>query len=249
MQRGIEEMRALFNTIRKRLIFLAGDIRREHCPFGFAWGKYEHLIDYDEMARSVERSYPGYVGLHRNRGDLSNIAIKGFMKHAWIVDTKNTTRIIEAVSDGVVYRHPYHPLNTDYAVILKPLVPEEVRYEAARRARSMVSCPYDDTFTFDLEVVSDLFQDRETALENMRQYDLGVSCTEMVALCYVGHRRELGLYRTKTGKRLVILPDAFLSTHFEIVWASWHTKPDTAHMLGLHEEGCSMLREYWEKRR
>jgi len=242
-------MRALFNAVRKQLIFLAGDIRREHCPLGFAWGKYERLIDHDEMAQAVGRSYPGYIGLHRNRGDLSNVAIGGFMKHAWIVDIKNTTRIVEAVSDGVMYRHPYHPLNTDYAVILKPLVPEEARHEACRRAREMVGCPYDDTFTFDLEIVSDLFQDKETALSNMKRYGLGVSCTEMVALCYVGHRRELGLYRTKLGKRQVILPDAFLSTHFEIVWASWHTKPDTAHMLGLHEEGCSMLREYWEKRR
>ncbi len=249
MQRGVDEMRALFNAVRKQLIFLAGDIRREHCPLGFAWGKYERLIDHDEMAQAVGRSYPGYIGLHRNRGDLSNIAINGFMKHAWIVDIKNTTRIVEAVSDGVVYRHPHHPLNTDYAVILKPLVPEEVRHEACRRAREMVGCPYDDTFTFDLEIVSDLFQDKETALANVREYGLGVSCTEMVALCYVGHRRELGLYRTKLGKRQVILPDAFLSTHFEIVWASWHTKPDTVHMLGLHEEGCSMLREYWGRRR
>lgn len=235
--------------IRKKLIFLAGDIRREYCPFGFAWGKYERLVDYDEMARAVERSYPGYIGLHRNRGDLSNVAIGGFMKHAWLVDIANTTRIVEAVSEGVVYRHPYHALDTDYAVVLKPLVSEGIRYAAVLRARSMCGCEYDDTFTFDLEIEEELFRDKETAIANMRKYGLGVSCTEMVALCYIGHRRELGLYRTKMGKRQVILPDAFLSTHFEIVWASQHTTPDTAHMLGLHEEGCSMLREYWGKRR
>ncbi len=97
--------------------------------------------------------------------------------------------------------------------------------------------------------MSDLFQDKETALANMREYGLGVSCTEMVALCYVGHRRELGLYRTKLGKRQVILPDAYLSTHFEVVWASKYTTPDTALELGLHEEGCSMIREYWERRK
>ncbi len=235
--------------LKKKLIFLAGDIRREHCLGGFAWGYWNRLIDYDEMAQAVERSYPGYIGLHRNRGDLSNIAIDGFMKHAWLVGMKNTVEIIEAVSEGVVCRYPYHALNTDYAVILKPLVPEKVRYEACKRAREMIGCPYDDTFTFDLEVEADLFQDKETALSNMKRYGLGVSCTEMVALCYVGHRRELGLYRTKLGNRQVILPDAYLSTHFEVVWASKYTTPDTALELGLHEEGCSMLREYWEKRR
>jgi hypothetical protein len=239
-----------YRSIRKRLIFLAGDIRREHCLGGFAWGKYEHLVDYDEMEMAVERSYPGYIGLHRNRGDLSNIAIGGFMKHAWLVDKHNHSAIIEAVSEGVVQRHPFHPLSTDYAVILKPRVTEKARYEAVERAHRMIGCPYDDTFTFDIEVIDDLFQDKDTALANMKQYGLGVSCTEMVALCYVGHRRELGLYRTKAAGRQVILPDSFLSTaHFEVTWASKHTTPDNAHELGLHEEGQEMLREYWDKRR
>ncbi len=58
-----------------------------------------------------------------------------------------------------------------------------------------------------------------------------------------------GYYRTKLGSRQVILPDSFLSTHFEVVWASRDTTPENAVTLGLHEEGCSILREYWDKRR
>jgi len=232
--------------IKKKIIFVAGDIRREHCLLGFAWGEYKRFIDYDEMVIAIERSYPGYIGLHRNRGDLSNVAIKGFMKHAWLIDKKNTTQIIEAVSEGVVCRSPYYPLHTDYAVILKPLISERARYDAVDRAHLMIGCPYDDTFTFDLEIESDLFQDKKTALINMRKYGLGVSCTEMVALCYVGHRRELGLYRTKMRGRDVIMPDAYLSTHFKIVWASKYTTPDRAKSFGLHEEGCVMLQEYWD---
>lgn len=241
---------SLARTLRKKIIFVAGDIRRERCPFGFAWGKYERLIDYDEMAAAVERSYPGYVGLHRNRGDLSNMAISGFMKHAWLVGS-NSREIIEAVSEGVLTRHPYHALSTDYAVILKPLVTADARFEAVNRAHKLaqIKCPYDDKFTFDLEVEESLFQDKETALSNMKRYGLGVSCTEMVSLAYVGHRRELGLYRVRHRGRLVILPDNFMTTHFEVCWASKSTTPDTALELGLSEEGCSMLREYWEKRR
>jgi hypothetical protein len=238
----------IVRKIKRALIFAAGDIRREHCPYGFAWGKYEHLIDYDEATTAGWLGKTGYIGLHRNIGDLSNMAISGFMKHAWISDGFSNN-IIEAVSEGVLFRHPFHALLSDYVVILKPLVCEKVMIEAVERAKSMIGCPYDDTFTFDLENEADIFKDKTTALDNMRRYGLGVSCTEMVALCYVGHRRELGLYRTKAGSRQVIMPDSFLSTHFEIVWASKHTTPENAHALGLHEEGCAMLIEYWEKRR
>jgi hypothetical protein len=234
--------------MRKKLIFFAGDIRREHCPFGFAWGKYEHLIDYDEASIASWVGSMGYIGLHRNRGDFSNKAITGFMKHAWLFDGNHN--IIEAVSEGVLDRHPFHALLSDYVVILKPVVCEKAMMEAVKRGKwiSELKLPYDDHFRFDLEIEESLFADKEIALANMRQYSLGVSCTELVALCYVGHRRELGLYRTKAGSRQVILPDAYLSTHFEVVWASKHTTPDNALMLGLHEEGCSMLREYWEQR-
>jgi len=232
-------------AMKRSLIYLAGDIHRERCPFGFAWGKGDRSIDYPEMEKAVLSALPGYIGLHRNKGDLSNKAIPGFAKHAWLW-TEDSKIIIEAVSEGVLKRHTFHALNADYAVILKPLVVQEALPEAVTRANQMVGCPYDDTFTFDLEIEASLFQDKETALLNMKRFGLGVSCTEMVALCYVGHRRELGLYRTKMGKRQVILPDAYLSTHFEIVWASKETTPGNAQKLGLHEEGCSMLKEYWK---
>jgi len=235
----------LLRELKKKLIFFAGDIRREHCPGGFAWGKYERLIDYEEAEDAYYSARVGYIGLHRTRGDLSNVAINGFTKHAWL--HTGFDRIIEAVSNGVLERHAFHPLMSDYAIIVKPLVLPAAREQAARRIRLMVGCPYDDTFTFDLEIVADLFADKETALANMRRYGLGVSCTEMVALGYVGHRRELGLYRTKQGKRQVILPDAFISTHFEILWASKHTTAVNAAKMGLHEEGVEMLREYWNE--
>lgn len=237
----------LTRELYKKLIFLAGDIRRERCLGGYAWGKFQHLIDYDEATIASWMGKSGYIGLHRNRGDLSNIAIDGFMKHAWICNGLHNT-IIEAVSEGVLEHNPLYALLSDYAVILKPLVCEQVLYEAVELAKMMVGCPYDDRFTFDLEVIDELFHDKVTALSNMKKYGLGVTCTEMVALCYVGHRRELGLYRTKAGNRQVILPDSFLSTHFEIVWASRETTPDMAQSLGLHEEGIEQLKLYWQGR-
>ena len=237
----------MLRHIRRKLIFLAGDIRREQCLGGFAWGKYHHLIDFPE-ARDAQRYVDfGYVGLHRNRGDFSNIFLPGFMKHAWTFCDKDN--IIEAVSEGVVPHDAFHALMSDYAVILKPLIPRSARREAVERMRRLAELrlPYDDKFEFDLEVEESLFADKETAYENMKKFNLGSTCSEGVALGFVGYRRELGLYRTKLGKRQVILPDAFMSTYFEVVWASKYTTPDNALMLGLHEEGCSLLREYWEK--
>lgn len=241
----------MLRELKKKAIFAAGDIRREHCLGGFAWGKYEHLIDFDEAAEGLQQAEYGYVGLHRNRGDLSNIAIPGFMKHAWI-HTDSTDRIIEAVSEGVPKRHAFHALLSDYAIITKPLVPKAARTQAVKRVEwiSELECPYDDKFSFDFEIIEEaLFKDKTLAEMNMKKYCLGVSCTEAVALGYVGHRRELGLYRVKVGKRQAIMPDNFLTTRFKIVWASKHTTVDNAHKLGLPEEGCEMLKEYWAARK
>jgi hypothetical protein len=229
--------------LRKKFIFAAGDIQRAHSIGGFTWRPYDRLIDYQEAERAKNLVVSGYIGLHRNRGDLSNIAIPGMMKHAWIFEDDN---IVEAVSEGVLKRHPFHALMSDYAIIVRPDLELKYIIEAGNRSEYMVGCPYDDRFQFDLDIEAALFADKATALDNMKQYGLGVSCSEMVALCYVGHRRELGLYRTKVGKRQVILPDAYLSTHFSVVWASKYTTVDNAHKLGLSEEGCEMLRSYWE---
>jgi hypothetical protein len=233
-------------SIRKRLIYFLGDIRRERCPGGFAWGHYGHLIDYNEALEGIREAHGGYIGLHRSRGELSNLAIPGFMTHAWLF-LGEKHEIIEAVSEGVLRRHALYSMMSDYAVVLRPRVESFALIEAVDRARMMTGCPYDDTFTFDLEREEEIFQDKKTALANMRRFGLGVSCSELVALCYVGHRRELGLFRTRLRNRQVILPDAYLSTHFEVVWASRHATIDNALDLGLHEEGCGVLREYWEK--
>lgn len=239
----------MLNDIYRDLVFFAGDIRRERCPLGFAWGRQERLIDYEEMEQAKKFAQIGYIGLHRNIGDLSNVAIKGFFKHAWMFGGNNN--IIEAVSEGVLPRHMFHPLSTDYAVILKPTVFYPARSEAWNRLRHLAALkvPYDHNFKFDLEIEESLFSDKETAFENMREYRLGVSCTELVALGYVGYRRELGLYRTALGKRQVILPDAFMSTHFEVVWASKFTTPEIAKSYGMGEEGVEALKKYWREKR
>jgi hypothetical protein len=237
-------------NLRKKLIFLAGDIRREKCIGGFAWGKYKHLLDYDESMFSILYANEGYIGLHRNRGDLSNVGVPGFMKHAWIYTGGNY--IVEAVSEGVLKRnHLWASHNTDYVIILEPLVSDETKQEAAKRASWLadLNLPYDDHFNFDLEIGDTLFADKEIAQANMKKFDLGFSCSEVSAVCYAGHRRELGIFRTKLGKRNVVLPDAFISTHFKIRFVSKYTTPEVAKSFDLGEEGCTMIEEYWKERK
>jgi hypothetical protein len=237
-------------NLRKKLIFLAGDIRRERCFGGFAWGKYKHLLDYEESMFSILYANEGFIGLHRNRGDLSNVGVPGFMKHAWIYTGGNY--IVEAVSEGVLKRnHLWASHNTDYLLILEPLVPVEVRQEAARKALYLaeLNLPYDDHFRFDFDIGDSLFADKKFAQENMKKFDLGFSCSEVASVCYVGHRRELGIFKTKLGKREVVLPDAFISTHCKVIFASKYATPEVAKSFGLEEEGCTMIEEYWKERK
>ncbi len=229
-------------NLRKSIIYFFGDIHRSPSIGGFSWGYRDRLIDYDTALKALQLVKPGDIGLHRNIGDLSNVFIKGFMKHAWLF--KSPEKIIEAVSGGVLLRHPLHAMMSDYVVILRPNVPIKAKREAVRRARGIVGADYDDQFTFDIEIEASLFADKSVSLSNIKKYGFGISCTELVALAYVGHRRELGLYRVKVGSREVIMPDSYLSTRFDIVWASPHT--EIAISLGLHEEGCEMLNAYWK---
>jgi hypothetical protein len=238
------------DDIKKKLIFLAGDIRREKCIGGFAWGKYEHFLDYDESMFSILYANEGYIGLHRNRGDLSNVGVPGFMKHAWIYTGGNY--IVEAVSEGVLKRNHLHASHgTDYLLILEPIISREVQQEAAKKALylSELNLPYDDHFKFNLEINDSLFADKDIAQENMKTFDIGMTCSEVSSVCYVGHRRELGIFRTKLGKREVVLPDAFISTHFKIRFASKYTTPEVAKSFDLGEEGCTMIEEYWKERK
>jgi hypothetical protein len=230
-------------NIKKELIFLAGDLHGTPRFPWFAFGERERLVSVEEALEAVSIAEPGDIWLHRNRGDFSNLGIPGCMKHAWIsVDSSPVPKIVEAVSEGIRHRHPLYPLMTDYAVLLTPNVSWEARTTACGRAAYLVGQPYDWRFRFDLENEEQIFTDKTLALENMRSGHFGFSCSETVALCYVGCRRQLGLYRVRSMGRQVILPDNFLTTHFTVKWVSSSLSGDVAADMGLHEEGCDMLR-------
>ena len=122
----------MIDAIWRKGVFLAGDIRRlSHWPF-LTWAKDEHKVSYEEALGALPLIRYGDVGLHRDRGYLSNLAIPGFMKHAWIhVLDANVDRnlygpvdeyyqIVEAISEGVVCRSPLYAMRSDYVIVLEP---------------------------------------------------------------------------------------------------------------------------------
>ncbi len=186
------KVRTRLGRAYRRIVFWAGDIRRiSHFPW-LTWDVHEHLVEYDEALRALPEIRPGDVGLHRDRGYFSNMAIPGFMKHAWIhingparfttsdgIDHADTTsmQIVEAVSEGVVRRSALFPIRSDYTIILRPRDASEKEItHAIRKAERVVGCEYDADFKFDIEEELEHFgapgEDRDEAAEDLREMDV-----------------------------------------------------------------------------
>ena len=143
-----------FEEFYRKLIFFFGDIRRLHSFPYVTWAVNEHQIDYDEALEVLPLITYGDIGIHRDSGYLSNIAIPGFMKHGWIHvdDGISDPKIIEAISEGVVMRNPIYPIFSDFTIILSPKnVSEKERKGACKKAKNVVGEQYDVNFEFDIE--------------------------------------------------------------------------------------------------
>ncbi len=187
-----KKVRTRLGRAWRRLVFWAGDIRHiGHFPW-ITWDVHEHFVDYDEAAAALPEVRPGDVGLHRDRGYLSNLAIPGFMKHAWIhvdgpmncTDSEGGARfdttglqIVEAVSEGVVRRSALFPIRSDYTIILRPRDAGQLEIEhAVSKAKRIVGCEYDADFKFDIEEELEHFgapgATREEADDDLREIDV-----------------------------------------------------------------------------
>lgn len=250
----------------RRLVFWVGDIYRiSHFPW-IAWHRTEHLVSIDEAAAALPKIIKGDIGIHRDRGFASNLAIPGFMKHAWIhIDEMrwgetHHMQCVEALSEGVVRHHALNPLHSDYVIILRPKDTKvEERIHACEKARGIVGTQYDADFVFDIEKEIQYFgniagsksgdddlQEIERIEKNLSaEWDGGFSCTEVVAYAWWHCRTALRLFRTRTRGKDVILADQFLNNSFDIVWCSKSVTPEVAQKHGLHEEGVEMIKAYW----
>jgi hypothetical protein len=250
---------ARLDDLYRKFIFFGGDIRKLSTFPWVTWAKKEHLVHYEELVPALNLIEYGDIGLHRDRGYLSNVAIPGFMKHAWIHTEAGlyNPRIVEALSEGVVKRHPLYPLYSDYTIILTPRDKVEDRHRrgACLKANQIVGRPYDHNFRFNIkeeikyyegaEPIGDLERDLDKAGNILHKYDIAFSCTEVVAYAWWHLREQLGIYRDKYRGKPVIIADTYMNRNWKIRWASESVTIDVAERLGLHEEGLSLVEE-WE---
>lgn len=252
----------LINNLYRDAVFFIGDVKKLDSFPWITWASKQHKVRFEEIIESLPSIRHGDIGIHRDEGYLSNIAIPGFMKHAWIhtddmfddnlVD-KNPM-IVEAISEGVVYRSAIYPMYSDYTIILRP---KEVTVKSCRgackKAKNIVGTRYDHNFKFDIENELKHYNgdDLESAKDElgagskqMQKYDHGFSCTEVVSYSWWHEREKLRLYREKSRGKDIILADSFLNGGFEIIWMSKSVTVDIAKKMGLHEEGIEMIKSY-----
>jgi len=251
----------LFTALWRNLVFFVGDIRRLHAFPWVTWSVHEHKVDYDEVLEVLPLIQYGDVGIHRDAGYLSNIAIPGFMKHGWIhvKDGLEIPAIVEAISEGVIQRNAMYPIFSDFTIILSPKnVSDLERKGACKKAKFMLGQKYDVNFEFDIENnikyykgenVEKAEEHLRLGEENLKSFDGAFSCTELVSYSWWHKRDDLRLFRKKSRGKSVILADDFLNDGWEIKWMSQSVSIESAKKMGLHEEGLLMIEEYIKNKR
>ena len=240
----------------REVVFFVGDIRRINSFPWVTWATREHKVQYDEVLEALSIVQYGDIGLHKDDGYLSNVAIPGFMKHSWIhvQDGVERPEIIEAISEGVVKRSPIYPIYSDFTILLGPKgVTDNERKGACIKAKSIVGEQYDVNFEFDIEQELEHYKGRQKneaeqdlveAQELIREFDHGFSCTEVVSYAWWHKREELSIYRKERMGKHIIIADDFLNQNWRIKWMSRSVTPELARKNGLHEEGVAMIEEF-----
>lgn len=252
--------RGLLRELWRRLVFWAGDTRSSDAFPWFTWAKNEPLTGLEAIQEALPLIRYGDVGLHRLNGYLSNAFIRGFMIHAWVhTDDGIPGKIVEALSEGVVYQSPIYPMLADYTIIVRPLgVTDKERRGACLKAKQIVGREYDDLFEFDME--HELQHCHEPDHEKSRQhliacrkqfrnYNPAFSCTEVAAYAWLHKAQHLRIERTKDLTGEAVKADTFLNPAWKIVWMSNSVTPGSAKAFGLSGPGLQMIREYRKKHR
>jgi len=252
MKTGIQTS---LHLLWRRLVFWVGDIRKlAHFPW-ITWDVHEHRVRHEEIMAALPQIRYGDIGLHRDAGYLSNLAIPGFMKHAWIfTEDGPCPMIMEAISEGVVHRSAVYPMHSDYTLILRPRgVSENERKGACLKAKRVGGASYDVDFKFNIEEelrhyggqdTQGAQQDLGAAENNLQRFDMAFSCTELVSYCWWHKREQLGLYRSMHQGKYSIIADDFLNENWEIVWMSESVTEEAARTLKVPEKGLEMIRAW-----
>lgn len=243
---------SLAYKIKAKITFWVGDIRRlDSFPY-LTWAGHEHKLSYREMREASDICRAGDIGLHRDAGYASNLAIPGGFKHGWICVENGD--IVEAVSEGVLKRGNLAPLISDYVVILRPMgINKQEINEAVRRAEGIVGCEYDANFNFDFGGQARVMPDTQekSFVQNLDSgnFHMAFSCTEVVGYSWYHCKDKLRIFRSKYAGRDAIIADDYLRMNFGIVWMSASVTPEWAKECGMPEEAVQKIKDFRDGKR
>jgi len=128
------------NLLIKIAFALTRFIGRQHWPF------IHKRITAADCLKIADLAEPGDVLLSQNEGELSNIFIPGFWKHAAVYTGKY--EVTEAIGKGVSRCHLIDfAMKKDFVSLWRPLfASKEQRKNAAEAAKLEIGRPYDYEF-------------------------------------------------------------------------------------------------------
>ena len=192
----------------RSFVFWIGNVRKLSSFPWVTWDSHEPKISHEEIDQILSLVRPGDVGVHRDRGFLSNCFIPGIFKHAWI--HADDGQVIEAIKAGVVCRSARYTLRTDDLVILRPKLSAVVRKSAVKNAMKIVGFKYDTAYDFDID----------EELQHLNKHDQAFSCIETVAYAYYPYFNELNFkWEQYLGKK-VLYPGVVVNPAFDVVYSN-----------------------------
>lgn len=241
---------SLLYRLKAWLILTFGQFRRIKCmPWFKSYGYDQHNITLKDIRCGSAVARPGDVGLHMDDGFASNLVIPGAFKHAWVFVDGNDC--VEAVAEGVLRRDDMVPLQSDYAVILRPIGTTKTDVDkAVARAKMLVGYEYDANFKFDIEEAeSSMGLPKDRAMLNLKGFHPAFSCTETVGVSWWHCKDKLAIFRSVHAGREAIIADDFLRMGFGIVWMSPGVTELWAKEGGMHEDARKKIKDFVEGKR
>ena len=189
-------------------MFWIGNVRKLNSFPWVTWDVHEPKISHEEIDQILSLVRPGDVGVHRDRGFLSNLFIPGIFKHAWIHAPDG--QVIEAIKQGVVCRSARYALRTDDLVILRPKLSTVARKAAVKTVMKIVGFKYDTAYDFDIA----------EELSHLNKHDQAFSCIEAVAYAYYPYFNDLNFkWEQHLGKK-VLYPGVVVNPAFDVVYSN-----------------------------
>lgn len=215
----------LLTQIYNNTLKIFGDLKVYKFPFFLLYDPGSYLIKGDETREIMKTLQPGDIVVRGYKNYLDGYFIPGFFSHVglYLGDVPNEDNIallpsaksefyaegeqivVHAMAEGVFMEDLLNFCRCDYLLILRSSkITQDNVNEIYNRALMSLGTPYDFRFDFS-------------------QYN-NMSCTEFVYVCLEEimqqERVRLRDRRAPFTKRPTLIPDDFIDSNLELIWAS-----------------------------